>query len=484
VVPPGRPFDAVAAAMAEDDGMDDAPATSPPFSSTATMSGPVAVPQYPVQTPAESWPQPQPPQPQQGWQPQPGFVPASPQLDPLQTMADDGDHQLMPTTSPMPWGPLVAAVSVSGVMFVSALAFFVMRMMGASAATPAELVLTPVGAPPGDLIVTLDGAEVGRTLPLTTPLVDGVHVLEVKGTGITLRRDVTATGGTVRQPVLFAPGAAAVGGVDVAAGAPAAKAGAWRLLLAAVGDDGVPVDGAEVFVNGRSLGVTPLEAELDTADEQIALKIKKEGFTTHEVGVTRNGRSVIGPATIALVRSAGGTPTPTEVVPTEVAPPTPPTETPPKPTEPVKTEPVKVAAAETPKPTEPKPATPTPVATEKPKPTETPKPTEPKPTTPTPVVAEKPKSNSKNADIQLGTSPYADTTIDGRKYGMTPFFGPRTLTLPVGTHKIEFFDKVNNKKYKYQLKLKAPDPNNKVVIQFNKNDPPKVEGQVELKKLE
>ena len=88
----------------------------------------------------------------------------------------------------------------------------------------------------------------------------------------------------------------------------------------------------------------------------------------------------------------------------------------------------------------------------------------------------------KIAEIQLGTSPYAETTIDGRKYGMTPFFGPRTLSLPVGTHKVEFFDKVNNKKYRYTLKLKAVDPNNKVVIQFNKSDPPKVEGQVELRK--
>ena len=86
------------------------------------------------------------------------------------------------------------------------------------------------------------------------------------------------------------------------------------------------------------------------------------------------------------------------------------------------------------------------------------------------------------AKIQLGTSPYAETTIDGHKYGMTPFFGPRTLSLTVGTHKVEFLDKQSGKKYRYKLTLKAPDPNNKVVIQFNKSDPPKVEGQVELKK--
>ena len=49
---------------------------------------------------------------------------------------------------------------------------------------------------------------------------------------------------------------------------------------------------------------------------------------------------------------------------------------------------------------------------------------------------------------------------------------------------MEFFDKQGNKKYNYQFKLKAQDPNNKIVIQFNKDVPPKVEGQVELKKLE
>ena len=88
------------------------------------------------------------------------------------------------------------------------------------------------------------------------------------------------------------------------------------------------------------------------------------------------------------------------------------------------------------------------------------------------------------AEIQLGTSPNAETFIDGRRYGSTPFFGPKKLTLPVGNHKIEFIDRASGKKHRYQVKLKAPDPNNKIVIMLNKGDPPKVDGQVEARKID
>ena len=88
------------------------------------------------------------------------------------------------------------------------------------------------------------------------------------------------------------------------------------------------------------------------------------------------------------------------------------------------------------------------------------------------------------AKLQLGTSPYAEATIDGRKYGMTPFFGPRTLSLAVGTHKVEFLDTQSGQKHRYQLRVLGNDPKNKVVIQFNKNERPKVEGRLELKRLD
>jgi hypothetical protein len=367
----------------------------------------------------------------------------------------------------MPWVPLGAALGVSGVVFAAALAFFVVRYQGASAATPAQLQLSAVGVVPADVVVSLDDVEVGRALPLDVALPEGKHLLHVKGTGIDLTRDVVGTGGTVRQAVVFG---------DVAA----ASTGAWRLLLAAIDSDGAPVDGAEVFVNGRSLGLTPLEAELDDAAESLALKVKKAGYAEQTIDLKRAGRLVVGPATIALKK---GEATNTAVEPVPATDPVKPEPVKPEPVkpEPVKPEPVKPEPTKPePTPTKPEPVKPEPV---KPTPTPTkPEPTRPEPVKPTPTPT--PATTAKVADIQLGTSPYADTTIDGRKYGMTPFFGPRTLTLPVGVHRIEFFDKVNNKKYKYQLKLKAPDPNNKVVIQFNKNDPPKVEGQVELKKID
>jgi hypothetical protein len=238
------------------------------------------------------------------------------------------------------------------------------------------------------------------------------------------------------------------------------------LSLAAVAEDGVPVVGAEVMINDLSLGTTPFEGELDPSLDAISLKIRKEGFTTNEVELKRAGRAVIGPATVSLKRATttASTTTP-ETPPTQVALAEQPTT--PEPPTAEETPPPK---AETPPAEEPKPDPPPPRADPKPDP---PPPREPTPRAPRQV-----------AEIQLGTSPYADTTIDGRKYGSTPFFGPRKLTLPVGNHRVEFFDKQNNKKYRYSIRIKAPDPNNKVVIQFNKNDPPKVEGQVELRKLD
>jgi hypothetical protein len=466
----GRPFDAVAAAMAEEGGDVDvavggalgslgslgspfAPPTLSQSHDRQTMSQPGLPAQYATSTPPQPWPAQAAPAPHAPAPRPPAPRPSAPMTP-------------QPAVLPMPWVPLGAALGVSGLAFVAALAFFVMRYLGAEDATPAQLHLTAVGAVPADLVVSLDGAEVGRSLPLEIELVEGEHVLHVKATGIDLRRDVVGTGGTVRQPVVFD----SIGG-----GAP----GAWRLLLAAVAEDGSPVEGAEVFVNGRSLGVTPLEAELADAADVLALQVRKAGYAESTVDLKRAGRIVVGPATVALKK---GDPTTTAVAP--VAPDAPATE--PVKVEPTKPEPVKVEPAK-PEPSKPESTTPT-----KPEPAK-PEPPKPEPAKPEPAKPEPPKPEptkppvtpgAKVADIQLGTSPYADTTIDGRKYGMTPFFGPRTLTLPVGVHRIEFFDKVNNKKYKYQLKLKAPDPNNKVVIQFNKNDPPKVEGQVELKKIE
>ncbi len=88
------------------------------------------------------------------------------------------------------------------------------------------------------------------------------------------------------------------------------------------------------------------------------------------------------------------------------------------------------------------------------------------------------------ASVQIGTAPYADLVIDGRNYGMTPFFGPRTLSLAVSAHTLEFVDKQGGRRFRYKLRVLGADPNNKIVIQFNKNDRPKVEGRLELQRLD
>ncbi len=101
------------------------------------------------------------------------------------------------------------------------------------------------------------------------------------------------------------------------------------------------------------------------------------------------------------------------------------------------------------------------------------------------VAKTQPEASSRLiASVQIGTAPYSELTIDGRKYGMTPFFGPRTLTVPVGTHRVEFLEKQSGQRFRYQLRVLGADPNNKVVILFNKNERPKVEGRLELRRLD
>ncbi len=471
-VPPGRSFDAVAAAMAEEDADALMAVSGSMASSPRGPSVPFGV------EPASSMGMQRPdPTPAQAPAPQPELTPENALIPPPR------DASFVGPPPSVPWVPAGIAAAVSATMLLASLAFVGLR--ATAEGSPAELVLSPIGTAPAGVIVSLDGVEIGRALPLTTPLSEGAHTLDVVAAGVTLvHRDVVGTGGTVRQPVFFPATPAPPPGEPTEtpppdAGepkVPVAVAGGWRLMLAAVGDDGAPIDGAEVFVNGRPIGLTPIEAELDLQLEQVAIKVKKEGYTAHELGITRNGRAVVGPATISLARSsttAALTPPPTE--PTD----TPPTEPAPPPAPAPPPEPTAVAIIEQ---APPAPA-PVPAPAPAPPPSTSPPPPSPPPAAP-PPPSPPPAPKKAIAQIQLGTSPYAEATIDGRKYGMTPFFGPRTLSLTVGSHKVEFLDKQSGKKYRYQLKLKAPDPNNKVVIQFNKTDPPKVEGQVELRKLD
>ncbi|MDP2343389.1 MAG: protein kinase [Deltaproteobacteria bacterium] len=410
-----------------------------------------------------------------------------------------------PVSSPAPqvmagavnWKPLIAALGGSGALFLASIAFFAIRLVGSGEQSPAELVLSPVGAPaPIEVSIVVDNQPVGKGLPVTIPFPAGEHSLEVSGKGmVTVRRTVVGTGGTMRQPVfIIVDGAEPVLVAEVpkdpknpkdpkdpkdplkpdAAVPPPVVTGGWRLSLAAVSEDGLAVVGAEVFVNGKPLGMTPFEAELDPALETVLLKVRKDGFNAAEIDLKRGGRTVIGPATVSLKRASASASAPVEAAadPVQVAVAAVPAEAP---KDPPRVDDAK--PAEPPKPVEAaKPDPPVAVAaasSDPPKPVVRETPRERQPSAPKPV-----------AEIQLSTQPYSEVTIDGRKYGSTPFYGPRKLTLPVGAHKVEFFDKQNNKKYRYQIKLKASDPNNKILISLGKDNPPRVEGQVELKKLD
>ncbi len=374
-------------------------------------------------------------------------------------------HALAPVDSDAPvsvstkvsWAPAAVAAACSALMLVGSVAFLVSRLAGEG--TPAELVLMSVGTAPAGLVVSLDGVEIGRALPVKVPLAEGEHRLEVVGAGRTLvSRVVRGTGGTVTQPVYFSEAA-----TPSSTTAPLPVPGGWRLQLAAIAEDGSPVDGAEVFANGRSLGLTPLEAELDPSLQTVALLVRKEGFAARDVSLSRQGRQVVGPATVALVRGATPpAPPPSAPPPPEERRPTPSSTMPP--TGPASTSPTSGttsgAAAAT---------------TGPPASTGSVQPPAPKP---------EPPRATQTAQLQIGTKPETELVIDGRSHGVGPFFGPKTLTLPMGAHRIEFFDRKNGKRYRYQLKLNAPDPNNKVVLQFDKADPAKVEGQVDLKRLD
>lgn len=88
-------------------------------------------------------------------------------------------------------------------------------------------------------------------------------------------------------------------------------------------------------------------------------------------------------------------------------------------------------------------------------------------------------AEDRRTDVQIGTQPFADTYIDGVKFGSTPFYGPRKLTLTVGKHDLEFRDKASGKWFRYRMELgEASD--NKVVIVLDEHlaQQPRVTGQV------
>jgi serine/threonine protein kinase len=172
---PGRSFDAVAAAMAQED--QDVLLAISGSTVDAPRHPPVPFGVEPAGAPREVTPssatQPPPPPTQRP-------MAAVPRREP--EVADDLPA-LLPSSlpAPVPWVPVGIAAAASAALLVAAVAFVAVRATGEG--TPAELVLSAVGTPPAGLVISLDGQEVGRTLPLTVALPDGSHSLEVVAAG-------------------------------------------------------------------------------------------------------------------------------------------------------------------------------------------------------------------------------------------------------------------------------------------------------------
>ena len=71
-----------------------------------------------------------------------------------------------------------------------------------------------------------------------------------------------------------------------------------------------------------------------------------------------------------------------------------------------------------------------------------------------------------------------------RSFGWAYGFDTRKLELSVGKHRVEFTDKTASKKYRYEINILAPDPDNKVIIVLGKADvAPRVTGKLQVRAL-
>jgi serine/threonine protein kinase len=79
----------------------------------------------------------------------------------------------------------------------------------------------------------------------------------------------------------------------------------WRVSFAAIsGVDQASVQGAEVLLDGKVIGVTPFEKEFGVETKNIRLLIKANGFAEKEIELARNGKPQTGPATVRLLALA------------------------------------------------------------------------------------------------------------------------------------------------------------------------------------
>ena len=431
----------------------------------------------------------------------------------------------------------MGAVALSLVLFMAVTTAGFMRYLRAQSTT---LTLYAVGAPPpSDVKVTVDGTLIGG-LPSSAQLREGEHTIVVEGTGIqTVTRPFRGAGGAAKQPVLIIPLSKVASATDSlhdpgvavepkdpptrATGpreappadpathpvAPPASSststGGWRLSVAAVADDsGIAIAGAEVFVDGVAVGRTPFEGEVAQASGQVEVQIKKAGYVTRSVKLDRGERSAVGPATVRLPPGGdaatatppgapgAATPPPTDPATVAVAaagtadkppvdkPPVdkPPVDKPPVDKPPVDKPPVDKPPVDKP-PVDKPPVDKPPVVAAKSPPTDKPKTGTDKPPA---DATDKVPASKKLAQLQIGTQPFAETIIDGKSQGATPFYNTRALKLSLGTHKVDFVDKATGKKYHYRITILEDDPENKAVIILGKPDMlPKVQGKIKVK---
>ena len=113
-------------------------------------------------------------------------------------------------------------------------------------------------------------------------------------------------------------------------------------------------------------------------------------------------------------------------------------------------------------------------------PTDQPKPVDKAPTDKPPA-----ETGKALAPLQIGTQPFAETYVDGKLRGATPFYGKQALKVTLGPHKVDFVDKATGKKYHYRITVQADDVENKAVIILGKPDMlPKVQGKITVKSLD
>jgi hypothetical protein len=79
--------------------------------------------------------------------------------------------------------------------------------------------------------------------------------------------------------------------------------------------------------------------------------------------------------------------------------------------------------------------------------------------------------------IQIGTLPFAKLQVDGKHVGTTPFYGPRTMRLPLGEHRLDFTTD-EGKTYRFDLVIHEDDPANKLIIQLGKHVAPRQLGHI------